>query len=81
MQSTPYKGAKKWPGIFGLENQNTVYAAPFDRPWTQADSALNYIKNKQQEQHQKRLALDPTCTSNDRSDNDQLTRAGRQIVF
>jgi transposase len=48
---------------------------------TTIDSALHYIRNKQQEQHQKRLALDSTGTTNDSNDNDHLTRAGRQIVF
>jgi hypothetical protein len=48
---------------------------------TTIDSALHYIKNKQQEQQQhKTLALDPT-TSNDNLDDDQLTKAGRQTVF
>jgi hypothetical protein len=49
---------------------------------TTIDSALNYIRNKQQQQ--KRLALDSTTTSNDSntSSDDQLTATeGRQTVF
>jgi hypothetical protein len=46
---------------------------------TTIDSALNYIRNKQQEQH-KRLVLD--STSNDNNSNDgRLTKAGRQTLF
>jgi predicted transcriptional regulator len=46
---------------------------------TTIDSALNYIRDKQQEQH-KRLVLD--STSNDNNSNDgQLTKAGRQTLF
>jgi hypothetical protein len=48
---------------------------------TTIDSALNYIRNKQQQEHQKRLALDST-SDDDNSDNDQLAKAsGRQTVF
>jgi hypothetical protein len=50
---------------------------------TTIDSALNYIRNKQQE-HQKRLALDSTTSngSNNNSDHDdQLIRTGRQTIF
>jgi hypothetical protein len=47
---------------------------------TTIDSALNYIRNKQQQQ--KRLALDSTTTSNDNLNDDQLAKAeGRQTVF
>ena len=47
---------------------------------TTIDSALNYIRSKQ-EQHQKRLDLD--SASNDHDDDDgQLTKdTGRQTVF
>ena len=53
---------------------------------TTIDSALNYIRNKQQqEQHKKHLSLDSTNDSNDNdNDNDQITTtsaAGRQTVF
>jgi hypothetical protein len=49
---------------------------------TTIDSALNYIKNKRQEQQQqhKSLALE-TTTSNDNLDDDQLPKAGRQMIF
>jgi hypothetical protein len=43
---------------------------------TTVDSALNYIRNKQQEQR-KRLALDSTTNNND---NGHLT-TGRQTIF
>jgi hypothetical protein len=47
---------------------------------TTIDSALHYIRSKQQE-HQKRLALDAT-TSNDNPYDDQLPKAGgRQTIF
>jgi hypothetical protein len=47
---------------------------------TTIDSALNYIRNKQQEQHQKRLDSDLASDSND--DDGQLTKeTGRQTVF
>jgi hypothetical protein len=48
---------------------------------TTIDSALNYIRNKQQEQH-KRLALDSTTTNNN-DNNGQLTTTttGRQTIF
>jgi predicted transcriptional regulator len=51
---------------------------------TTIDSALHYIRNKQQEQQHKRLALDSTTTSNDNNSNndDQLTKTGgRQTIF
>jgi hypothetical protein len=41
---------------------------------TTIDSALRYIRNKQQEQHQEKLALDSTIT------NDQPS-TGKQTVF
>ena len=47
---------------------------------TTIDSALNYIRNKQQEQHQKRLDSDSASDNND--DDGQLTKeTGRQTVF
>jgi hypothetical protein len=48
---------------------------------TTIDSALNYIRNKQQEQQKKRLALDSTGNDNYNSDDGQLTKLGRQTVF
>jgi hypothetical protein len=53
---------------------------------TTIDSALHYIRNKQQEQQQQktRLALDSTSNDNNNSDDDdvQLTKAGdRQTIF
>jgi hypothetical protein len=45
---------------------------------TTIDSALHYIRNKQQEQKKKLLLDSPT--SNGNLDNDQLTK-GRQTVF
>ncbi len=49
---------------------------------TTIDSALNYIRSKQEE-HKKRLALDVTSNDNNNidNDNDQLTKAGRQTVL
>jgi hypothetical protein len=48
---------------------------------TTIDSALHYIRSKQQEHH-KRLDLDSTSDDNSNSDdNDQLTRTGKQTVF
>jgi predicted transcriptional regulator len=47
---------------------------------TTIDSALNYIRNKQQQEQHKRLALDSTA-SNDKLDDDQLTKVGRQTIF
>jgi predicted transcriptional regulator len=48
---------------------------------TTIDSALNYIRNKQQEQQQKRLDSDLAIDDNN-DDNDQLTTTnGRQTVF
>jgi Homeodomain-like domain len=49
---------------------------------TTIDSALNYIRNKQQEQ--KRPALDSTSDDNNNGDDDQLTAtssSGRQTIF
>jgi hypothetical protein len=46
---------------------------------TTIDSALNYIKSKQQEQH-KRLALDPNSNDGNNNGKGQLT-TGRQTVF
>ena len=52
---------------------------------TTIDSALNYIRNKQQEQQQqKRLALDSTDDGDDNSDGDDSRSSkeeGRQTVF
>jgi hypothetical protein len=49
---------------------------------TTIDSALHYIRNKQQEQQKRQLALDSTTTSNDNSNHDQLTTTGgRQTIF
>jgi hypothetical protein len=51
---------------------------------TTIDSALNYIKDKQQhKEHKKGLAMDSTASNNDNSSNDsQLTATGgRQTVF
>jgi hypothetical protein len=44
---------------------------------TTIDSALNYLRNKQQ---QKKLALDSTTTSSADNDNGQIT-TGRQTIF
>ena len=47
---------------------------------TTIDSALNYIRNKQQDQ--KKKGQDSNSTSNDNLDDDQLTKAeGRQTIF
>jgi predicted DNA-binding protein YlxM (UPF0122 family) len=49
---------------------------------TTIDSALNYIRSKQEQQQKKHLALDPTSNDDSHSDdNSQLTRSGRQTVF
>ena len=55
---------------------------------TTIDSALHYIRNKQQEQQHKRLALDSTTTitsttDNNNNDNEQpaTTAGGRQTIF
>jgi hypothetical protein len=49
---------------------------------TTIDSALQYIKNKQQEQQPKKhLSLDSTNDDNDDTSNSQLTATGRQTVF
>jgi hypothetical protein len=47
---------------------------------TTIDSALNYIRNKQQQQQQKHLTPDSTTISNDSNDNDHLA-TDRQTVF
>jgi hypothetical protein len=48
---------------------------------TTIDSALHYIRSKQEEHH-KRLALDSTTSSDNISDDDQLTTTGgRQTIF
>jgi hypothetical protein len=48
---------------------------------TTIDSALNYVRSKQQQEQHKRVGLDST-TSDDNLDDDQLTKAGgRQTVF
>ena len=52
---------------------------------TTIDSALNYIRTKQQTEHKKGQGLDSTTDSND-NDDDQLTNTntttiGRQTVF
>jgi hypothetical protein len=46
---------------------------------TTIDSALNYIKNKQQEQH-RRSASDSTSNGNNNTDYGQLS-IGRQTIF
>jgi hypothetical protein len=46
---------------------------------TTIDSALHYIRNKQQQEQHKRLDLDATV--NDNNSDDQLTRTGRQTIF
>jgi transcriptional regulator with XRE-family HTH domain len=52
---------------------------------TTIDSALNYIRSKQQEQQHKKLALDSTTSSdnNGNGDDDQLTTptGGKQTVI
>jgi predicted transcriptional regulator len=49
---------------------------------TTIDSALNYIRNKQQEQQKgQQLALDSTSNDNNKSDDSQLTTTGRQTIF
>ena len=51
---------------------------------TTIDSALNYIRSKQQEQqHQKRLVLDSTNAINENSNSDGqlVTTRGRQTIF
>jgi hypothetical protein len=54
---------------------------------TTIDSALNYIRNKQQtqqqeQQHERQLALDSTTSNDNNSDNGQLTTTtGRQTIF
>ena len=54
--------------------------AKYTFPSDVVDSALNYIRNKQQEQHQKRLDSDSASDNND--DDGQLTKeTGRQTVF
>jgi hypothetical protein len=47
---------------------------------TTIDSALSYIRNKQQQEQHKIVGLD--STSGDNEDNDsQLTTTGRQTIF
>jgi hypothetical protein len=52
---------------------------------TTIDSALNYIRSKQQEQQKKHLSLNSTSgdddNNNDSDDNSRLTRSGRQTIF
>lgn len=50
---------------------------------TTIDSALNYIRSKQQQQGEqhKRVSLESTPSSYDNLDDDQLTKTGRQTVF
>jgi hypothetical protein len=53
---------------------------------TTIDSALNYIITKQQQEQQqgeqhKRVRLDSTISSDDNSDGEQLTKAGRHTIF
>ena len=50
---------------------------------TTIDSALSYIRSKQQqeEQQHKRVDLDSTTSDNDNLDDDQSTKAGRQTIF
>jgi hypothetical protein len=47
---------------------------------TTIDSALNYGRNKQQEQGEK-LVLDSTTTNDNNNDDGQLTTTGRQTIF
>ena len=46
---------------------------------TTIDSALSYIRNRQQQQPRKHMTLD--STSNDNLDDDRITKAGRQTIF
>lgn len=51
---------------------------------TTIDSALNYIRTKQEQQYKKRLASDLTLDNNDNKGKDELTTTtavGRQSVF
>jgi len=48
---------------------------------TTIDSALNYIRSKQQHEQHKRVGLDSITSSNDNLDDNQLTKTGRQTVF
>jgi hypothetical protein len=48
---------------------------------TTIDSALNYIRSKQEQQQQKRLALESTFDDDNNNGKDQLTTTGRQTVF
>ncbi len=49
---------------------------------TTIDSALNYIRSKQQQAQQKRLTSDLAIDDNNDHNNDQLnTTCGRQTVF
>jgi hypothetical protein len=47
---------------------------------TSIDSALNYIRSKQQAQH-KKLSSELTGDDKDNDNDDQLAKAGRQSVF
>jgi hypothetical protein len=50
---------------------------------TTIDTALNYIRNKQQQEQHKRVAMDPTSDEDIDDSNSQLTTTpgGRQTVF
>jgi hypothetical protein len=49
---------------------------------TTINSALNYIRSKQQEQQKKRPALNPSTNNDTNRDNGQLTTTGgRQTIF
>jgi len=50
---------------------------------TTIDNALHYVRSEQQEQHKsERVALDSTSDDNyNNSDDNQLTKTGRQTVF
>jgi hypothetical protein len=50
---------------------------------TTIDTALNYIRNKQQQEQDKRVAMDPTSDKDIDDSNSQLTTTpgGRQTVF
>jgi transposase len=48
---------------------------------TTIDSALNYIRNKQEQHQKKGQDLDPTSDDDHHSSDSQLTATGRQSVF
>jgi hypothetical protein len=49
---------------------------------TTIDSALNYIRSKQQEQQSKKhLSLDSTAADDNNNDSDSQLSAGRQTIF